>query len=226
MQVLNIEDKKITIYDKYDSKNKKLPIIIYNSYAGNAESVFNECLKIGLKDFVFVVIENIDWDNEMTPYFNGPIFKGDSNYLGLASKHLELIEEKTIPKVLIKLQCQPTEYILSGYSLGGLFAIYAILNTTIFTKFVSCSGSLWYPNFIEYFKTNFKKKNIQVYLSLGNKEKACHDMSNCVEDKTIELFNYLKDNNIDVFYELNEGGHFKEPSLRIAKGLLHIVKID
>lgn len=223
MKTIKVGSKKVDIYDKYDGENKLLPIIVYNSFGGNAEDVFNDCLKMTNKEFIFVVIENIDWDNEMTPYPNPPIFKGDSEYLGLAPKHLEFIENEVINKVNKELLCMPKEYIMSGYSLGGLFTIYSILHTKIFTKFVSCSGSLWYPNFIEYFKKQKIDSNIKVYLSLGNKEKSCRDISKCVEDKTNELYDYLKDNNIDTTFELNEGNHFKDASLRMAKGIKWIL---
>jgi predicted alpha/beta superfamily hydrolase len=223
MKIINVKGKKISIYDDYDGENKNLPLVIYNSYGGNALGIFNECIKLGVKDFIFVVIENIDWDNEMTPYWNPPIFKGDSEYLGLASQYLLLIEQDIIPKVMEQLLCSIKEYIITGYSLGGLFSLYSILKTNLFTKFVSCSGSLWYPNFIEFFKNSFNRNDIKIYLSLGDKEKNDKDISRCVEDKTKELYNYLIEKNIDVKFELNPGNHFKDISQRMAKGIKYIL---
>lgn len=200
-----------------------MPIIVYNSFMGNGKEIFDACLKLKTKEFILVTIENIDWDNEMTPYFNPPIFKNDQSYQGLGNEHLKLIEDKIIPEVRKRLLIKPKEYILAGYSLAGLFSIFAIINTNYFTKFVSGSGSLWYPNFIEYFKNNLSKYPKKVYLSLGNTEKNGRDMSKCVQDKTEELLYYLKNKGIDVIFELNEGGHFKNVYLRIAKGIKWIL---
>ena len=76
---------------------------------------------------------------------------------------------------------------------------------------------------IEYFKNNLSKYPKKVYLSLGNTEKNGRNMSKCVQDKTEELLYYLKNKGIDVIFELNEGGHFKNVYLRIAKGIKWIL---
>lgn len=79
---------------------------------------------------------------------------------------------------------------------------------------------MWYPDFAEYVKKNEISKNIdKIYFSLGNKEKNSKiGILKTVEDKTKEIYYYLS-NNINTIYEENEGNHFQDDILRIAKGV-------
>ncbi len=107
---------------------------------------------------------------------------------------------------------------------GGLFAIYSGYKTDIFRKIVSASGSMWYPNFAEFVKENKVSENVdKVYLSLGNKEKhSKNTLLKTVEDKTKEIYDSL--GNINKVYEENEGNHFQDGALRVAKGIKWIMK--
>lgn len=223
-KVLRIKNKIITIYNKFDRENVELPIIFYNTFNGDALSVWNKSQEIGCNDYIFVVIGNIDWDNEMTPWEELPIFKGDKGYKGLANKHIKFIEDDVIPEVLKNLRCAPKYYAISGYSLGGLFSIYSMLKTNIFSRIISASGSFWYPNFIEYIdKNKIDIKTKKVYLSLGDKEKETKDITKNVEEKTNKLYEILKSNKIHTILEMNKGNHFKEVDLRMAKGIKWIL---
>lgn len=224
MSTITVNSKKITIYDLYDSPTKSLPIIVYNSFQGNAEDIFNTCQHLNTSEFIFVFIEDIDWNNEMTPYFQPPLFKNDTPYQGLASNYLNQIEHVIIPEVKSMLSCTITDYILCGYSLAGLFAINAIPQTSLFTKFISCSGSLWYPNFISFFQTEPLPSTIKVYLSLGNTEKNSHGLTSSVETKTTELYTYLLAHHVTAILKLNEGNHFQDVPLRVALGIAWILQ--
>lgn len=226
MQELMINNKHVYVYKPYDESNKELPIVIYNTFGGNGKNIWDECLKIKTKEFVFIVISDIDWDNEMTPWPEPPIFKSDTEaYDGLAMKHLNYIINDVIPAVSSVLKCQSKEYILSGYSLGGLFSAYAIFNNHFFSKYVSASGSLWYPDFMEYVQKQELMPNVKkVYLSLGDKEKNTKDISQNVEEKTKAFHEYLISKNVNTILEMNYGNHFKNIAYRIAKGIKWIIE--
>ena len=51
--------------------------------------------------------------------------------------------------------------VIGGYSLGGLFSMYAAVNTDLFGTVLSCSSSLWYPGFLDYLKEHPLKPLIQ-----------------------------------------------------------------
>ena len=121
---------------------------------------------------------------------------------------------------------KPSYVALAGYSLAGLFAIYAAYKTDIFSRIISASGSLWFPGFEDYAKSHeFVKKPDFVYLSLGDTEsKAKNKVLATVQDKTESLFELYKSKNIPVIFELNKGNHFTEPALRTAKGIKWILE--
>ena len=60
---------------------------------------------------------------------------------------------------------------IAGYSLAGLFALYAIYQTDLFSHVGSMSESLWFPGMKEYiFSHEPKCRPDCMYFSLGDKE--------------------------------------------------------
>ena len=223
MEKLQINNKIINIYHEEIIKDN-MPLIINNSYNDDGENLYRECLNLNIKNFILVNISNIDWDREMSPWKIKPIFK-DDNYAGEASKYLLELTDIIIPKIVDKLNIKPSYYILSGYSLSALFAIYSLYKTNKFTRIVAASPSLWYPSFTEYMKENNLYIPDKIYLSLGDKEKDSHnEILKTIYDKMIETYNYLKSKNIDVVFTLNSGGHFNDVDKRVAKGIKNILE--
>lgn len=222
-----VKDKIINIYSNKIEDN--LPIVIYNSFDDDGIKLWDECNKIDCNDFILVNISNIKWNDEMTPWYCKSLFKGDTECNGKADEYIKLLENNIIPEINKKLksiEIQTKYYILAGYSLGGLFSIYSLFKTKLFSRIVSGSGSFWYPNIIEYIKGNdFLNNPNKVYLSLGNKEKNTkNEVMSKVEENTLELTNILKNRNIETKFEFNQGGHFADSNLRIAKGLKWILE--
>lgn len=223
-----IGGKQIEVFYN-ETDYKKVPVIILNSYGEEGKSVWEECQKLGTKDFILVAISKLNWSDDMTPWECPPLFKGDSHCKGLANQHLELIENSIIPEVkgFIKKELnKEIDYFgIAGYSLGGLFALYVGYKTDIFKKIASASGSMWYPNIAEYIKTNKISENIEkIYFSLGNKEKnSKNETLKTVEDKTKDIYDFLS-NNINTIYEENEGNHFQDANFRMAKGIKWILE--
>ena len=222
-----IGNKNVNIFYK-SSDVKELPVIIINCFDDDGNDIWNKCLEVGCKDFILVSINKINWNNDLTPWESGPIFKGDEGYLGNADNYLNILEKNIIPTiedyVVNTLKKEISYYGLAGYSLAGLFAIYSGFKTDIFKKIASMSGSLWYHGFEEFVKLNNISKNIdKIYFSLGNKEAITkNEILSKVEIKTKNIYEYLKNSSLCI-YEENEGNHFKEVSLRIAKGIKEII---
>ena len=106
---------------------------------------------------------------------------------------------------------------IGGYSLAGLFALWAGYQTDRFDGIAAASPSLWFPRFTEYMHEN-KIRADAVYLSLGDREERTKNpvmaqVGNAIRDaETI-----LREGDIDCILEWNKGNHFKEPDLRTAK---------
>lgn len=106
---------------------------------------------------------------------------------------------------------------IGGYSLAGLFALWAGYQTDCFDGIAAASPSIWFPSFLEYMREN-KIQTDAVYLSLGDREERTRNQVMAQVGNAIRTgFRLLKDSGTDCFLEWNEGNHFKEPDLRTAK---------
>ena len=114
------------------------------------------------------------------------------------------------------------ERILCGYSLAGLFSLWAFYESQAFGGVISCSGSLWFGEWISYAERHIAPQNSSVYLSLGNREEKARDhVMATVGDCTRRQYELVcGDKNVPRhILEWNDGGHFNEPEKRIAKGI-------
>nr|MCR5774271.1 alpha/beta hydrolase [Lachnospiraceae bacterium] len=169
---------------------------------------------------------DINWDDEMSPWECPPLYKNDSPCTGGADEYLDKLTHKIIPAVKSELAESPERIIIAGYSLAGLFAVYSLYKTEVFSAAVSASGSLWFPDLIEFTENNdFLRKPDRVYFSLGDKEAKTRNPLLCtVERKTTELYERYKDMGIDTVFDMNPGNHFKDADIRLAKGIAWILR--
>lgn len=226
-KVFEVEDKIISLFSN-DYSLKKVPIIILNTFDEDGQKIWEKTQELSQNEFVLVTISNVNWNGEMSPWYMDRLFKGEEDYSGNADAYIEKLVNKIIPKIeenLNELEIEVSEYILAGYSLAGLFAIYSLYKTDKFNKIVSCSGSLWYPNFIDFIKNNnFIRKPQKVYFSLGNKEsKTKNELMSRVQENTIMAEEIFKEKGCITIYEENEGNHFQDVINRISKGIAWIL---
>lgn len=220
-----IENKLVTIY--YEDKNieEKLPVVICNSDYEDKEKILTECKKMQCEDFVFVAISNINWNDDLSPWYMKKIYSKDTDYAGKADEFLNLITERVIPqietRVLKNSKITPEYYSIIGYSLAGLFAIYSGFKTDKFKKIASISGSMWFDNFENFVRKNNISSNVEkIYFSLGNKEKQTNNpILKKVEEKTIEIEKMISSKGVSTTLQFNDGNHFTNPEVRIAKAI-------
>lgn len=229
MKEFYIESKKVTLYCTNKEKDQ-LPVIVLNSYSDESEKVFEECAKLKCNDFILIAISNIDWNNEMTPYYAPKLYKNDSDYLGRADEYIKLLESKIIPVmkeyIANELKMQISYFGIAGYSLGGLFAVYSIYKTALFTRIASASGSFWYPKIVDFIRENKTVSKVEkIYFSLGDQEsKTQNKVFMSVETNTKEIEQFYRENGIATIYEENEGNHFQDAEWRMAKGIKWILE--
>ncbi|MBO4423682.1 MAG: esterase, partial [Clostridia bacterium] len=125
--------------------------------------------------------------------------------------------EKTLDEILKLCSDAGKTYYIGGYSLAGLFALWAAYRTDVFKGVAAASPSMWFPGFADYIKKN-EIKTGAVCLSLGDKEeKTRNPVMATVGDRIREAHALLSGRGVKCTLEWNEGNHFKDADIRTAK---------
>ena len=202
------------------------PVFIWGldmSHGETAESLFEEVKALTNNDFSLAVFDVTDWNAQFSPWTAPAVFGKDS-FSGKGNDTLRFLEDEFLPE--IKSKFPKSEVFLTGYSLAGLFSLWALYETDKFNGAVCCSSSLWFDKWDEYASLHRIKSPSTIYMSLGDREeKTKNKVMSKVGDRTRRQAEILKeDPNVEkLYFEWNEGGHFDEPLKRVAKGITRIL---
>lgn len=203
-------------YHYYGDKNADIVLIqpVGDHDLPEIENEVAEIKKLTSVDFQLIVVKVDDWNDELSPW-NAPAVFGNEGFGNGA--------EDTLAEILTLCSDKSKNYYIGGYSLAGLFALWAAFQTEKFSGVAAASPSVWFPDFVGYMKEN-KIKCDAVYLSLGDKEERTKNavmskVGNCIR----ESYDLLTGQGIECALEWNKGGHFKEPALRTAKGFAWVM---
>ena len=170
------------------------------------------------KPFSLLAFMIKDWNQELTPWAAPPVF-GKVPFGNGAGKTLGFITNQLLPEV----QENIPHLILGGYSLAGLFALWAGYQTDRFEGIAAVSPSVWYPQWIDYASEN-KPLAKSVYLSLGDKEeKAKNPVMAQVGNAIRKQHELLTEQKINTILEWNAGNHFVDSDKRMAKGFAWLI---
>lgn len=111
--------------------------------------------------------------------------------------------------------------VIAGYSLAGLFSIYSLYRTDLFSRAISASGSLWFPHFKEFVFSNELKANPEkIYFSIGDREShTTNPYLRRAEDDTRAMEEYFRHKGIETCFILNKGNHYKNVVARTADAI-------
>ena len=209
----------------YLSDKRDCPLIVLNTFEGGGAPVLEEARKLGGSDFSLLSVGGRDWNRDMSPWECAPVMAQDEGYAGGADSYLSLLLEEILPEGLKRLPESPSWIGIAGYSLAGLFALYALYRTDTFARAASMSGSLWFPGFGDFVRSHdMKRAPEKLYLSLGDKEaKTRNPYLKTVQENTEAAVQLYRDMGLDVTWELNPGNHFRDAEKRSAKGILGIL---
>ena len=160
-------------------------------------------------DFRLIAVKADNWNNDLSPW-QAPAVFGKEDFGGKATD--------TLNQILSLCTDKSKRYYIGGYSLAGLFALWASYQTNVFKGVAAASPSVWFPDFESYVIQN-RIQTKSVYLSLGDKEeKTRNPVMAQVGNAIRSIHKHLGDCGVDCVLEWNEGNHFREPDLRTAKG--------
>ena len=177
-------------------------------------------------DVSFVVIEDVNWNDDLTPWPAEGVFKKAKPFGGKAATFLNKLTNEIIPETERSMGIENAERTLLGVSLSGLFAVWSAFNTDAFTNTISISGSLWYDGFVEWMKEQTPSPQLKkVCMLLGEKEKNSKEKRMAtVEKRTLTAANILKaKSQVPVLFELVEGTHFSPIMPRLERAFEAIV---
>lgn len=207
--------------ETYPYTGAKAPIIYLNTFSGEGQKVYETAQAAGCPPFTLVAISDLDWNHDMAPWDSPPTFKNADLCTGGADEYLRLLAEEIIPAAEKELGSVPRWRGIAGYSLAGLFALYAIYQTELFARVGIMSGSLWFPGMKEYiFSHEPQHQPDCIYFSLGDKEsKTKNPILRTVQENTEEICAYYQRKGIDTVFQLNPGNHFIQSVERTAAGI-------
>ena len=179
-----------------------------------------------LDRIVLAFPQNVDWDRDYAPWPSEEL-RGRPIGGGGMALYRSMVDE-LLPA--LKARFSEIESIgVVGYSLGGLFALYAASQCdSPFDCAASVSGALWYEDFEDYVASASFRHLSQAYISLGRREAGrgrgpMGRVSVATEHITHHLAECLGDDNVT--FEWNNGGHFYEIPQRMNKAIMWLCKL-
>ena len=174
--------------------------------------------------FLFAAVPVKNWNDELSPW-KSPAVWGKESFGGNAAGTLRFLTEQAIPTLKQQFALpENVRIILGGYSLAGLFALWASTQTDLFYGVAAASPSVWFPDWME-FEQQHPIQTQHIYLSLGDKEEHTKNaVMAVVGDNIRTLHSRLAERGADCTLEWNSGGHFKDANLRTARAFRWVME--
>ena len=222
MYTFSTNGKMISIFQSLETTS---PIIYLNTFSDEGKKVYEAAQAASCPPFTLVAISDLDWNHDMVPWDSPPAFKNAEPCTGGADDYLRILTGDIIPMAEKEIHGMPSWRGIAGYSLAGLFALYAIYRTDLFSRVGCMSGSLWFPGMKDYIFSHEPKRQLDhMYFSLGDKEsKTRNPVLRSVRQNTEEIQAFYQSRGIDTVFELNPGNHYSHAAERTAAGIVWLL---
>lgn len=174
------------------------------------------------------------WEENFSPWCAPRVFAKGPNFGDGAQKTLDTLINQVIPWAESELTDPPAYRMLVGYSLAGLFSLWAGLSQACITpiptfqRVGAVSGSFWFPGLLDYVDQQLRGGAVSLthaYLSLGDREaRTPNPQIMHVRENAELLASRLESAGITSMFELNRGNHFQNVEGRMQKALDWLVK--
>ena len=128
---------------KYKYGNPEAPIVLIQLVGDHdlpeIEGEVAQIRKLTALDFQMIAVKVDDWNLDLSPWRSPAVFGKEDFGEGAAS----LLEE-----ILRLCSDESKTYYLGGYSLAGLFSLWASYQTDRFAGIAAASPSVWFPGFL------------------------------------------------------------------------------
>ena len=178
------------------------------------------------------------WEENFSPWCAPRVFAKGPNFGDGAQKTLDTLINQAIPWAESELSEPPAYRALVGYSLAGLFSLWAGVSPQVaphvdapvatFQRIGAVSGSFWFPGLLDYVDQQLNGGAVgltHAFLSLGDREaRTPNPQIMHVRENAEFLANKLENAGITSTFELNRGNHFQNVEGRMQKALDWLVK--
>lgn len=206
------------IYKLYGSEKPEVILIQLSARHENAtiESEVAKIVELSSRPFVLAAVELEDWTVGLMPWWDGNVSR-DPEAGRHAGETLDFVTMELLPE--LKRRFGELPVILGGYSLGGLFALWASSQTDVFQGIAAASPSVWIHGWQQFAKKNPTRVK-RVYLSLGDREELVKNQAIARVGDNIRaqyelLQSQLGPENCTLVWE--DGGHFADNDGRLAR---------
>lgn len=190
------------------------------------EEIVKRLTELDLSGFTLAGFRCDDWNDELTPWPSDPLTSGQSGFGGKGNETLDWLCTQFIPEINNRTgRNSNLPVCLGGYSLGGLFALWALHCQANFSSVASCSGSLWYPGWNAFMINHPITPGHNIYLSLGDKEgKAGKPIMRTVAPVTEMVYNQYRNQTNKCQLVWENGGHFQDVEGRIVRAVTWLIE--
>ena len=176
--------------------------------------------------FLLVALRIADWHQELSPWTAPAVF-GKEGFGSGAGDTLAYITGTLIPDIKERYPAaEGRRFALGGYSLAGLFALWAGYQTSLFHGIAAVSPSVWFPQWLR-FAGEHEMQAPHVYLSLGDREEKTRNrvMAEVGHNIRWQHERLCREQAVKACaLEWNPGNHFADSGLRTARGFAWLLR--
>lgn len=221
-------------YQKFPTK--KYPVLYYTDAYWDAPLLSSIYLDLtfdrAIPEFIMVGIsysgENLNYPILRTRDLTPSKDSTDSRESGGGATLLNFIKSSVIPKIESDYRAESSQRAIAGWSLGGLFALYAMYKEpNLFNRYIAISPAVpWNDTFINQLDNEFSKStnqlNSRVFISYGKNENpsftlAVSEFQNKLENRKYQKLNLMN-------YVVENMGHAGSKSTGYSQGLVWVWK--
>ena len=167
------------------------------------------------EEFRLLTFRVQSWNHDLSPW-QAPAVWGEEGFGDGAAD--------TLREILKVCTDRSKTYYIGGYSLAGLFALWAVYQTDAFAGAAAASPSVWFPGFTDWMKER-RPECGTVYLSLGDREERTRNpVMATVGDHIRAAYALLQEQGVDCTLEWNSGNHFRDNDIRTAKAFAWLIR--
>lgn len=133
---LTISGRTVSIIGSSESG---APIVYLNT---EGQKVFEAAQVASCPPFTLMTISDLDWSHDIVPWDSTPVSKNAAPCTSGADEYLQLLTDEIIPVAEKQITGISRWRGITGYSLAGLFALYAVYQTDLLSHLGSMSESL------------------------------------------------------------------------------------